>query len=131
MPGNVSSSSPTTVLPASLYTALVEVATYAAIANDYRQGENQRDVRVSADRRAWRFSKRLTYAQWNTLRTFYLARKGNTEAFYFYNPHETSPRFTPDPTGVATTGRYTVRFDGALSISFTNNARGDLSLAII
>jgi hypothetical protein len=55
-------------------------------------------------------AKRLTPSQLAALRDFYDARKGSTEPFYFYDPYETSPKFTHDPTGQAVAGRYTVRF---------------------
>jgi len=45
--------------------------------------------------------------QANKLFAFYIARSGGMESFYFYNPAE---RDTPDLSGVATVGRYLVRF---------------------
>lgn len=42
----------------------------------------------------------------NQLWAFYKARKAGLEQFYFYNPVEA----VPDPTGIATVGRYLVRF---------------------
>jgi hypothetical protein len=53
----------------------------------------------------------LPAAALQALRDFYDACNGPTDAFYFYDPYETSPKFSHDPTGVATTGRYTVRFN--------------------
>ncbi len=48
----------------------------------------------------------------NTLWAFYVARLGNYEPFYFYNPIENAP----DPNGAETTGRYLVRFaDGSMT----------------
>jgi hypothetical protein len=41
-----------------------------------------------------------------------MTRKGPQEPFYVYDPWDTSPRFSYDPTGQATQGRYTVRFEG-------------------
>lgn len=43
----------------------------------------------------------------NKLWSFYQARAGSFDAFYFYNPAEASI----DLTGVSTTGRYLVRFE--------------------
>jgi hypothetical protein len=85
--------------------------------NEYANGESQRRVilGVGNSRKAWRLSKRLTSAQLATLRAFFEARRGGLEPFYFYDPWDTSPKFTPDPTGAATTGRYTVCFRGAWS----------------
>lgn len=44
----------------------------------------------------------------NKLWNFYKARLGGFDAFFFYNPAEAP---TPDASGVATTGRYLVRFE--------------------
>ena len=54
------------------------------------------------------YGQRLDLA---ALRTFYDARNGAHEPFYFYDPYETNPKFSYDPTGAAVTGRYTVRFN--------------------
>jgi hypothetical protein len=62
-------------------------------------------------------AKRLTPAQVQTLRDFYDARNGAHEPFYFYDPYETDPKFSWDPTGVALNGRYVVRFNGDWSQS--------------
>ena len=69
-------------------------------------------------------------AQLQELRDFYLARKGPTESFYFYDPYETNPRFSHDPTGTSLYGRYTVRFAGAWeqAVSF---ARADASIELM
>jgi len=61
----------------------------------------------------WRPAKRLTPVQLAALRNFYDARKGPQEPFYFYDPWDAKPKFSYDPTGQATQGRYTVRFEGA------------------
>jgi hypothetical protein len=45
----------------------------------------------------------------NKLWSFYVARLGSYESFYFYNPVEAAI----DPTGNSTTGRYLVRFADA------------------
>jgi hypothetical protein len=64
------------------------------------------------------------------LRDFYNARNGPQEAFYFYDPFETVPKFSYDPTGVATAGRYTVRFDSPWQQS-GGPARLDVQLAVV
>lgn len=33
------------------------------------------------------------------------------EPFYFYDPYEMNPKFSHDPTGADTAGRYVVRFN--------------------
>ena len=48
----------------------------------------------------------------HTLQNFFEARNGATEPFYSYDPSDADPECSYDPTGVATVGRYTVRFNG-------------------
>ena len=57
-------------------------------------------------------------------------KKGSTEPFYFYDPWETQPKFSNDPTGASPYGRYIVRFAGAWeqSASFT---RADIEIELI
>lgn len=110
MPGSVQNAAPLMVLPASLSRAFVHQREYPVPDNEYRNGESQRSVQATNSRKRWRLAKRLTPAQLSALRDFYDARKGPTEPFYFYDPYETSPKFSHDPTGQAVAGRYTVRF---------------------
>ena len=113
MPASVANAAPSEVFPASLYSAFGRSQEYLVDVNEeYPDGSSQRAVRTSTSRKSWMLAKRITAAQLATLEAFYLARKGATEAFYFYDLWETSPLFTPDPTGAAVIGRYTVRFDG-------------------
>jgi hypothetical protein len=111
MPGSVQNAAPATVLPASLSRAFTRTQDYPVLENEHKNGESQRSAQTSNSRKRWRLAKRLTPTQVGELRTFYDARSGPVEPFYFYDPYETNPKFTSDPTGVATTGRYTVRFD--------------------
>jgi phage-related protein len=111
MPGSVQNATPATVLPQSLCRAFVHTREYPVIGNEYRNGESQRSVESSTSRKRWRLAKRLTAAQLRALRAFYEARNGLAEPFYFYDPYETSPKFSYDPTGQAVAGRYTVRFN--------------------
>lgn len=111
MPGSVQNAAPATVLPNSLCRAFTRSQTYPVVENEYRNGESQRAALAATSRKRWRLAKRLTPALLLELRDFYDARKGPTEAFYFYDPYDTNPKFSHDPTGVVTTGRYTVRFD--------------------
>jgi phage-related protein len=113
MPGSVENAAPSAVLPWSLSRAFVRSQEYPLIENEYAGGESQRSMLASNSRKRWRLAKRLTPAQLVTLREFYEARGGPTEPFYFYDPWETNPKFSYDPTGQATQGRYTVRFEGA------------------
>jgi hypothetical protein len=113
MPGSVQNAAPSTVLPWSLSIAFVRSQEYPVLENEYAGGESQRSVLASNSRKRWRLAKRLAPAELVTLRNFYEARKGPEEPFYFYDPWDTSPKFSYDPTGQAVPGRYVVRFDGA------------------
>jgi hypothetical protein len=127
MPGSVQNAAPMTVLPASLSRAFVHEREYPVLDNEYRSGESQRSVLASNSRKRWRLVKRLTPSQLVTLRGFYEARKGPTEPFYFYDPYETSPKFSHDPKGQTVAGRYTVRFNGELKQSVALG-RADVSI---
>lgn len=113
MPGSVQNAAPLTVLPASLSRAFVHEREYPVLDNEYRNGESQRFVQANNSRKRWRLAKRLTPVQLAALRDFWQARRGATEPFYFYDPWETVPRFSHDPTGQSTAGRYIVRFAGS------------------
>ena len=82
-------------------------------------------ARTFSVRRTW-----MNDTQRLALRNFYDARNGTHEPFYFCDPYETSPKFTYDPTGVAVTGRYTVRFNSDWSQSVTPG-RSDVQIEII
>ena len=130
MPGSVHNATPLTVLPASLSRAFVHERAYPVLDNEYRNGESQRKAQANNSRKRWRLAKRLTPAQLQTLRDFFDARKGPTEPFYFYDPYETSPNFSHDPTGEAAAGRYTVRFAGGWNQS-VSLSRTDVSLELV
>jgi len=118
------------VLPQSLSRAFVHSREYPVQVNEYRNGESQRGRLADTSRKRWRIGKRLTPAALQALRDFYDARKGPQEPFYFYDPWETVPLFTHDPTGVASSGRYTVRFEGDWQQS-NNAVRIDSSIEIV
>jgi hypothetical protein len=130
MPGSVQNAVPHTVVPVSLSRAFIHQREYPALDNEYRNGESQRSVQAANSRKRWRLAKRLTPAQLSALREFYDARKGPTEPFYFYDPYQTNPKFSHDPTGQAVAGRYTVRFAGPWEQTATL-ARADLTLELI
>ncbi|HWQ56694.1 MAG TPA: hypothetical protein VN442_23610 [Bryobacteraceae bacterium] len=111
MPGNVQNAAPATVLPQTLSRAFGHAREYPVIENEYRNGESQRSVAATTSRKRWTLAKRLPPTLLVQLRAFYQARNGPVEPFYFYDPYETNPKFSWDPTGVAATGRYVVRFD--------------------
>ncbi len=130
MPGSIQNAAPSTVLPQSLSRAFVHDRAYPVIENEYRNGESQRSALATTSRKQWRLAKRLTPAQLQALRDFYEARKGPHEPFYFYDPYETNPKFSYDPTGQATQGRYTVRFNGEWNQS-AGPGRADVSIELI
>jgi phage-related protein len=130
MPGSVQNAAPLTVLPASLSRAFVHEREYPVLDNEYRNGESQRKAQANNSRKRWRIAKRLAPAQLAALRDFFDARRGATEPFYFYEPYETSPKFSHDPTGQRVSGRYTVRFASPWEQS-TSLARTDLTLELI
>ncbi len=113
MPGSISNAAPTTVLPYSLCKAFSHSREYAVVENEYRNGESQRGWLTETSRKRWSTQRRLTPAQLEAFREFYDDRKGPQEPFYFYDPWDTNPKFSYDPTGVETIGRYVVRFDCA------------------
>ena len=130
MPGSVQNATPLTVLQESLSRAFVHDREYPVLDNEYRNGESQRKAQASNSRKRWRLLKRLTPAQLQTLRDFSNSRKGPTEPFFFYDPYETSPKFSHDPSGQAAAGRYTVRFaaDWSQSVEFV---RTEVSIEIL
>src|SRR5512133_3048255 len=99
MPGSVANAAPTTVMPNSLSRAFVATREYPVIDNEYRNGEAQRSAHATSSRKKWTLRKRLTPAQLIALRDFFDARNGMHEAFYFYDPYQTNPKFSFDPIG--------------------------------
>jgi hypothetical protein len=130
MPGSVQNAAPLTVLPNSLCRAFARSQEYPVVENEYRNGESQRAVLASNSRKRWRLAKRLPPTLLEQLRDFYEARKGPTEPFYFYDPYETNPKFTYDPTGAATAGRYSVRFEGEWNQT-AGLGRSDVSIELV
>lgn len=130
MPGSVQNAAPLTVMPASLSRSFAHERAYPVVENEYRNGESQRSVQATNSRKRWRLAKRLTPAQLGALRDFYDARKGPTQPFYFYDPYESNPKFSHDPTGQAVAGRYTVRFAGEWNQS-VDLGRADVNADLI
>ncbi len=130
MPGSVETAVPTGVMPWSLCRAFTRLQQYPIIENEYPDGSSQRGVLASESAKRWVLVKRLTPSQLQDLRDFCDARRGQTEAFYFYDPWETSPKFSHDPSGQAMAGRYVVRFGGAWSQD-TGIARSDVPLELV
>jgi hypothetical protein len=112
MPGSVGNAAPATVLPKILCQQFSWSSEYPCLINEYSNGEFQSGELTTTARHRAHFTGRWTNSIRQALRAFYIARAGATEAFYAYNPWETDPVFTHDPTGADTVGRYTVRFEG-------------------
>ncbi len=130
MPGNVQNAAPSAVLPQSLSRSFVHERAYPLIENEYKNGESQRSVLATTSRKRWRLAKRLAPAALQTLRSFYDARGGTVEPFYFYDPYETNPKFSYDPTGQTTIGRYTVRFNSDWQ-QFSGPGRSDVQIELL
>lgn len=117
-------------MPSSLCTAFQSSREYPLIENEYKNGESQRSVQAATSRKRWQLGKRLTPAALQTLRAFYDARNGTHEPFYFYDPYETNPKFSWDPTGEETTGRHTLRFNSDWSQS-VGPGRSEVQIELI
>src|SRR5579872_5969016 len=116
------------VLPLSLATQFTAVRAYDCRVNEYHDGTTERGALVTAPRRSWKITKRLSPAVLATLKTFWLAHAA--DAFYFYEPSETSPPYSYDATGASAAGRYTVVFQGDWSEQ-CSIPRIDLSLGLV
>jgi hypothetical protein len=117
-------------MPRSLAVAFQPSREIAVISNQYLQGEVQRSVLVETSRKRWKQTKKLTAAELAALRTFYLARRGGTEEFYFYDLYETDPVFSYDETGAESDGRYAVRFEGKFQSSL-GMARNQVDVELV
>jgi phage-related protein len=130
MPGSVQNAVASSVMPWNLARAFVRSQDYPVLENQYRNGESQRSVLASNSRKRWRLALRLTPDRLQALREFYEARRGPHEPFYFYDVWETNPKFSYDPTGEATQGRYTVRFEGGWEQN-VDFGLGEVSLELV
>ena len=113
--GVIQLTTPTAVMPLSLSRAFTETLTWPACVNEYHDGTTHRGAMLSRPRCSWSLTKHLRPATLIALRNFW--RSQCLASFYFYNPPETNPRYSYDPTGAATAGRYVVRFASAWSQS--------------
>jgi len=116
MPGSVANAVSATVMPWEIARSFRRTQAYDVLGVDYSDGHSERSVRTATSRKRWDISKRLNPAELNTLRDFYNARGGPHETFIFYDVYETAPLFTFDPTGVASAGKFEVRFDGEFAV---------------
>lgn len=109
--GVVANAAPVGVFPLALARKFTRKPAWLVRMNRYNSGEQQALPLVTTPRWAFEQEHGLTVAEAATLRAFHDDHQGRMIPFYMYVPSETSPRWTPDPTGAATQGRYTVRFD--------------------
>ncbi len=112
MPGNVSTANPLTVMPWALCRAFQHSRSYPVLSNEYANGELQIALQASTSRKSWRIGFSVDAATVLSFRSFFEARKGGHQPFYFYDVWETVPKFSYDETGTDLNGRYVVRFDG-------------------
>lgn len=84
MPGSVKTATAVDYFPQSLYTALSTTYHRHAVQSEYPDGSSQRYSDVATSTRSWRFKKRLTASQLNTLRQFYQTHIG--KPFYYRDP---------------------------------------------
>ena len=124
MPGVIANPVLVGVFPQSLSTKFVSSNRYESLEAEYHDGTTERSSLVSAGRRTWTMSKRLTPAEASTLRAWFDAH--TADAFYFYDLREG----TWDPSGVSVAGRYMVRFDSDFAQTMTV-PRLDLSVTLI
>ena len=85
---------------------------------------------METSRKRWRTVRRLTPTLLQAFRDFYDLRRGPQEPFYFYDPWDTTPKFSHDPTGVASVGRYTVRFEGYWE-QMVGMGRADVEISLV
>jgi hypothetical protein len=133
MPYNVIIGTPVQVMPIGLMAAFEEESERKALIDQgYAYGESTRLALTLTSRKRFRVSRRLTPAQADALRAFYLSTR-HGQSFWFYNLRETQPPGSFDPTGGNPIGRYAVVWDSPLtqSAGFTGTvakpARGSVS----
>jgi hypothetical protein len=127
MPGNVAAAQPSGVLPRILASAYTVELRLEMLANSYPDGSSERQALALNPRHYFHLTQPLTGAAWAALWSFFLAHKG--VPFYIYNPRETVPPFSYDPTGNDSLGRYTVVFDGGWSET-TSMARAQIGFSL-
>ena len=128
--GSIAAASPSVVMPFNLCRSFHHERTWETDSNRYLNGEVQRSALTGSSGKVWVLSPHLKASDVAALRTFYLAQGGGLVEFLFYDVYETSPLFTYDPTGIATTGRHTVRFDGPWNESLVLGSMTDVQLRL-
>lgn len=111
MPASVANAAPTTVLPAFLCRSFLHSREYVVEQTDYADGGRQTRLVTTSSRKSWQLEPACSAAVLASISDFYLARKGPLQPFYFYDLTQ-GGGVVYDDTGVATNGRYTVKFTG-------------------
>jgi len=106
MPGNVAIAAPSGVMPYALCASFTESREYVQLQSQYHDGTVQRSQLATTSRRTFHLAQRLDATKAAALKAFWDGQQGGVVPFLFYNLVE-GPY---DPTGDATTGRYTVVF---------------------
>jgi hypothetical protein len=105
------------------------------LVNEYRDGTAQRSLGSASSRKSWVLSKHLGETALGTLRTFYEARKGGLEAFWFYDPYSPATGQAVgsnyDGSGTSTQGRHIVCFRGDWSQSTETPGRFDAEFGLM
>jgi hypothetical protein len=130
MPGSVANAAPDDILPWSLCRTFAHSREFAVLDNEYKNGESQRSLLVATSRKSWKTTRRLTPTQLADFRDFYDDMDGPHKPFWFYDPWDTSPKFSYDENGSSPTGRYTVRFAGNWE-QMVDIARGEVEITLI
>ena len=143
MPNSVQPAAPTAVMPLSLSTAFSAARDWTVDSNSYANGDYQGFIPQVYDpiggatqgfqssRRSWQMTKRLTTAQCNALLAFWKLVEGCQQEFWFYDPYETVPPFSYDPSGAAASGRYAVRFNGDLTIAMSTGRAAQANISLL
>lgn len=116
-------------MPNSLSRSFTHARQYPVMLNKYQNGELQVGSLGATSGKRWQIGKRLKAADLLALRAFYDARQGGLQPFYFYDPFATTS-VVYDATGVATRGRFMVRFDGTWDQSM-GLGRGEVGITLV
>lgn len=127
MPDNIVGANPVDVFPQIFASSFTEEIRLEEITNTYQDGSSERQALAINPRHYFHITEPVTLAAWQGLWAFYKAHKA--VPFYMYNPRETVPPFTYDPTGQDEVGRYTVVFDSSWSET-TSMGRSHVGLSL-
>lgn len=115
--GNVQLAVPVGVFPFKLTKAYQRQRKYDMRVNWTPDGRNVRQCYGQSDQNAWTLTTRLLWTDQITLTNFYYSHLGPVIPFYYYDMDES--HFAYDPSGTSALGRYIVRFQGPMTITYT------------